>query len=91
MSGFVARSVALVLGTEGVLPEGLCNTLFHNPADLAASGIVLYADGHVPEFLTVEELEALVCERAALILDVTVFGVVAFLGILHDGSCFSVR
>ena len=57
----------------------------HNAED------VLEVVGHVAELLTIEELEALVCERAALILDVTVFGEVAFLSILHDGSCFSVR
>ena len=69
MTRFVACTVASALAGLGVVPEGLADAFFHNPANLAAGGVVFYADGDVPEEFTIHEFEAFAGEIGALLLD----------------------
>lgn len=69
MTRFVARTVSFALVCLGVVPEGLADAFFHDPADLAAGGIVFNTDGDVPEELAVHEFEAFAGEVGALLLD----------------------
>lgn len=75
MTRFVACTVAFALAGLGVVPEGLADAFFHNPANLAAGGIVFYADGDVPKEFAIHEFEAFAGEIGALLLDESGFGV----------------
>lgn len=69
MTRFVACTVALAFAGLGVVPEGLTDAFLHNPANLAAGGIVFYTNGDVPEEFAVHEFEAFAGETGALFLD----------------------
>ena len=69
MTRFVARTVAFALAFLGVAPEGLADAFLHNPANLAAGGIVFYSDGDVPKEFAIHEFEAFASEIGALLLD----------------------
>lgn len=69
MTRFVARTVAFALAFLGVAPEGLADAFFHNPANLAAGGIVFYTNGDVPKEFAIHEFEAFAGEIGALLLD----------------------
>ena len=69
MARFVTRTIALALAFLGVAPERLADTFLHNPANLAAGGIVFYADGDIPKEFAIHEFEAFASEIGALLLD----------------------
>ena len=69
MARFVASAVSFALAGLGVVPEGLADAFFHNPANLAAGGIVFYSDGDVPKEFAIHEFEAFAGEIGALLLD----------------------
>ena len=69
MARFIACTIALALAFLGVAPERLADTFLHNPANLAAGGVVFYADGDIPEEFAIHEFEAFAGEIGALLLD----------------------
>lgn len=69
MTRFVASTIAFALAFLGVAPERLANTFLHYPANLAAGGIVFYADGDIPKEFAIHEFEAFAGEIGALLLD----------------------
>jgi len=69
MTRFVACTVALAFAGLGVVPEGLADSFLHNPANLAAGGIVFYTNGDVPKEFAIHEFEAFASEIGALLLD----------------------
>ena len=69
MARFVARTIAFALAFLGVAPERLADAFLHNPANLAAGGIVFYTNGDVPKEFAIHEFEAFAGEIGALLLD----------------------
>ena len=75
MARFIACTIALALAFPGVAPERLADSFLHNPANLAAGGIVFYADGDIPKEFAIHEFDAFAGEIGALLLDVLGFRV----------------
>ena len=69
MARFIACTIALALAFLGVAPERLADAFLHNPANLAAGGVVFYAYGDIPEEFAIHEFEAFAGKIGALLFD----------------------